>query len=130
MDENFPPGCIQKLAHFDVKHAVLDYDFSGREDKFHFEFSKKEKRILVTLDRDYENDRDFPLQDTFGTIIISTPSPITPEKINKVLTKLRKLLRRIGFDNLKGAKIFATQKSWTKWYIKDGEKLKENYSYT
>lgn len=108
LDENFPTECVESFSKFDTKHAVLDFDYDEREDKFHFDFAVKEKRILITLDRDYENDIKYKLSETFGIIIISTPSPVTPLRITQVLNKLIKLFSIFEYDSLRNAKISVT----------------------
>ena len=129
LDENFPPECITDFSKFDPKHAVLDYGFMHREDIFHYESANKEKRILLTLDRDFEDDIEFKLAKTFGVIIISVPSPAVPERIKRVSKKLTKFLKAQIFDSLKGYKIFATEDGFTTRYIQNGKKVKEHYSW-
>lgn len=108
LDENFFPACLPVLTRFDAKHAVVDFNYQGRDDKFHFNFACHEQRILLTLDTDYLNDVKYKLPLTFGLIIISATPPVTPEKVNKILLKLKSVLLLIDYDALRGVKIFAT----------------------
>lgn len=129
LDENFPQECIAGFSKFDPKHAVLDYGLLHREDIFHYAYARKERRVLLTLDRDFEDDIEFKLNQTFGVIIISVSSPAVPERINGVSKRLVKLLSTKSLGSLKSCKIFATINGWTIWYLENGQKIKENYPW-
>lgn len=129
LDENFFPDCIHKLSKFDVKHATIDYSYAGREDKFHYSFAASSERILLTIDKDYLSDSKYKLPDTFGIIIISVPYPVVPERINMLLEKLIPVLVKLGYDSLKGHKIFVTEEGWKIWHLENGKKIKEYYSW-
>ena len=75
----------------------------------------KEKRILLTLDKDFEDDTEFKLSNTFGVIILSIPSPAVPESFRKVTKKL------VNFLN---AKRFEFLAHWLFWKAKHSVFLK------
>jgi predicted nuclease of predicted toxin-antitoxin system len=94
-DENVFPESINFLRSkkINVLHAVKDLNFGGKDDTFHWESANKYQRVLLTLDRDFLNNRLFPLRQTWGTIIIVVPPPVTDSKINIVLEKMLPILK-------------------------------------
>lgn len=42
-DEDFPEPSLIKLKDFKVKHCVLDFNYQGRDDDFHYHFATFKK---------------------------------------------------------------------------------------
>ncbi|MBI5356588.1 DUF5615 family PIN-like protein [Candidatus Collierbacteria bacterium] len=94
-DENVFPESVSFLRSkkINILHAVKDLDFGGKDDVFHWELANKYQRILLTLDRDFLNNRLFPLRQSWGAIIIIVPPPVTSSKVNAILVKMVSLLK-------------------------------------
>lgn len=91
-DECFPVTSATYLKSLGVSiiHAY-DKNFVQRSDRFHLQQSKKLKRVLITLDRDFNDYEEAPLRGYPGVIIISVPSATTLN-VNNVCKKAFKYL--------------------------------------
>lgn len=91
-DECFPVPVTTYLKSlgYSIIHAY-DQNFIQKTDYFHLSKSKKLKRILITLDRDFLYYNQVNLESHPGVIVISTGSA-TPPNINKICEKLLKNL--------------------------------------
>lgn len=91
-DECFPVPAVTYLKSlgYSIIHAY-DKNFIQKSDQFHLLTSKKLDRILITLDRDFNNYETADLKGYPGVIIISADST-TPLHIIKVCTKVLKLI--------------------------------------
>lgn len=94
-DENIPKQTIEylKLKKISVIHAVIDRNFSGRDDEFHFSFAVKNHYILLTLDTDFLNRYKFPPRRSFGTIVMIIAPPVSSYKINEAISKLVPIIK-------------------------------------
>lgn len=115
-DECFPIPSATYLRSlgYSIIHA-FDKNYIQKSDRFHLLASKKLKRILITLDRDFLYYEQASLKEYPGVIVISVGSA-TPFNINKVC---RKLLRNISRDLTKGSLIKVTTNKIVK--IKGGK---------
>jgi len=74
-DENVDADFIQFLR---VKHKInittaVEMGFSGRGDSFHFQEAKRQKRFLLTCDKDFLNHKEFPFNQMLGVVILDIP---------------------------------------------------------
>jgi predicted nuclease of predicted toxin-antitoxin system len=73
-DENFPQDIIQVLKS-DKKWqkkckicSAYDKGFVNKDDKFHFEYCRKNALVLVTLDKDFMDDKKYPFSKIPGIV--------------------------------------------------------------
>jgi hypothetical protein len=75
-DANVPAGLVahmrQKLG-WDVLFVIEDDDLRRARDTRHYELAVQLRRTLVTLDRDYLDDRRFPPSAGGGVLVINAP---------------------------------------------------------
>ena len=128
-DEDFPPESLEYLKDFKVKHSIVDFDYSGREDEFHFKFAADQKLIILTLDDDYLDNRKFKLPKTYGVIVIKIGRVSVPERVNQVLDRLVPFLKKTYPDTLRGVKIRASKKGYTKISLKEGKVQKQEFNW-
>jgi predicted nuclease of predicted toxin-antitoxin system len=75
-DENFPQTVLGTLKeNRQIKNcfkifSVYDFHHQNKDDDFQYAFAKKKGFVLVTLDKDYMNDRKFPIHKIPGIILI------------------------------------------------------------
>jgi predicted nuclease of predicted toxin-antitoxin system len=75
-DENFPLEIIEYLKtnknwkKMSKIFSFYDEDNSGKSDEFHFNYCKKRKFVLVTLDGDFMDDSRFPIMKIPGIVRI------------------------------------------------------------
>jgi Domain of unknown function (DUF5615) len=75
-DANVPAGVIAFLRtrlHWDVLAVVEHDDLRRLPDEAHFRLAGQLRRTLVTLDRDYLDDRRFPPASSPGVLVVSAP---------------------------------------------------------
>ena len=87
-DANVPAGVVGFLRtrlHWDVL-AVVEHDELRRlPDLEHFRLAGQYRRTLLTLDRDYLDDRRFPLEACPGVLVMSAPDE---RGLSKLLSRL------------------------------------------
>ena len=75
-DANVPRGVVEfmrdKLA-WDVLFVMEHDDLRRARDIEHYRLARQLARTLITLDRDYEDDRGFPPKEGAGVIVLSAP---------------------------------------------------------
>ncbi|MBW2739898.1 MAG: DUF5615 family PIN-like protein [Deltaproteobacteria bacterium] len=71
VDENVPEDLISVLRErgYNTK-AVTECELKGRDDKEIFGLARKENRVLVTQDKDFLNDKRFPIQRNPGLAVL------------------------------------------------------------
>jgi hypothetical protein len=75
-DANVPAGLVTYMRTFlrwDVLFVLEEDELRRAPDTRHFELASRLGRTLVTLDRDYLDDRRFPPDAGSGVIVISAP---------------------------------------------------------
>ncbi|HTM27706.1 MAG TPA: DUF5615 family PIN-like protein [Vicinamibacterales bacterium] len=95
-DANIPLGVIQFMRErlaWDVLFVLEHEDLRRARDIEHYRLARQLGRTLVTLDRDYLDDRAFPPEEGAGVIVFSVPDE----------RWLRKLLTRMDRDLFRGA---------------------------
>jgi hypothetical protein len=86
-DANIPIGVVgfmRTRLHWDVLFVLEHDDLRRARDIEHFRLARQLGRTIVTLDRDYIDDRDFPPAEGAGVIVFWAPDE----------QRLRSLLRR------------------------------------
>lgn len=96
-DANIPNGVIafmrQQLA-WDVLFVMEHEDLRRARDIEHYRLARQLARTLITLDRDFEDDRGFPPREGAGVIVVSAPDE---RWLRKLLTRAdRELFRAAG----------------------------------
>ncbi len=96
-DANVPAGLVAHMRHrlgWDVLFVLEERDLRRASDLRHYRLAQQLRRTLVTLDRDYLDDKRFPPQEGSGVVVLSAPNE----------RALRALLTRVG------RAIFATER--------------------
>ena len=75
-DANVPAGLVAHMRarlHWDVLFVLEDADLRRASDSRHYQLAQQLRRTLVTMDRDYLDDRAFPPSECGGVIVINAP---------------------------------------------------------
>lgn len=75
-DANVPAGLIaymRQVLGWDVFFVMEDPDLRRAPDLRHYRLAQQLRRTLITLDRDYLDDRRFPPAEGSGVVVISAP---------------------------------------------------------
>jgi hypothetical protein len=86
-DANIPTGVVtfmRERLHWDVLFVLEHDDLRRARDIEHYRLARQLGRTLITLDRDYIDDRNFPPEETAGVIVFWAPDE----------QRLRSLLRK------------------------------------
>jgi hypothetical protein len=76
VDANMPNGAVAYMRHrlrWDVFFVMEHEELRRARDVEHYRLARQLGRTLVTLDRDYEDDRRFPPGEGAGVIVFSAP---------------------------------------------------------
>ncbi|HEX4348217.1 MAG TPA: DUF5615 family PIN-like protein [Vicinamibacterales bacterium] len=76
-DANVPVGLVAFMRtrlQWDVFHVLEDPDLRRAPDTKHYQLAQQLRRTLITLDRDYLDDRRFPPGATGGVLVIDAPN--------------------------------------------------------
>ena len=76
IDANVPAGLVTFMRtrlQWDVFFVVEHDDLRRARDGEHFRLARQLRRTLITLDRDYLDDRKFPLAESGGVLVLSAP---------------------------------------------------------
>src|SRR5438132_11386421 len=76
-DANVPAGLVAHMRlrlQWDVLFVLEEDELRRAPDVKHYRLAHQLRRTLVTLDRDYLDDRRFPLGETGGVLVVSAPS--------------------------------------------------------
>ena len=90
-DANVPAGVVgfmRTALGWDVLFVVEHDDLRRARDIEHYRLARQLRRTLITMDRDYLDDREFPPQETAGVVVLSAPDE----------RGLRVLLERVDHD--------------------------------
>ena len=88
IDANMPSGAVafmRRRLGWDALFVVEHDDLRRAADGEHFRMARRLGRTLITLDRDYLDDRHFPMSNSPGVIVLAAPG-------ERALTRL---LRRV-----------------------------------
>jgi hypothetical protein len=75
-DANVPAGLVAYMRarlQWDVLFVIEDEALRRAPDRRHYQLAHQLRRTLVTLDRDYLDDRRFPSDEGAGVIVIQAP---------------------------------------------------------
>ncbi len=91
-DANVPVGVVAFMRHslgWDVLHVIEHDDLRRASDRRHFELARQLQRTLVTIDRDYLDDRLFPPGESSGLILVWAPNEALLERtLSQVATRI------------------------------------------
>jgi hypothetical protein len=76
-DANVPAGVVSFMRHelgWDVLHVIEHDDLRRAPDARHYELARQLQRTLITIDRDYLDDRRFPPGQSSGLIVVWAPN--------------------------------------------------------
>lgn len=76
-DANVPVGLVAYMRtelQWDVLHVLEDDSLRRAPDTRHYQLAQQLRRTLITLDRDYLDDRRFPPAETGGVLVIDAPN--------------------------------------------------------
>jgi hypothetical protein len=92
-DANVPAGLVHHMRqrlHWDVLFVLEEDELRRAPDIRHYRLAYDLRRTLVTMDRDYLDDRRFPPGETSGVLVIHAPD-------ERQLTKLVERIDRALF---------------------------------
>jgi hypothetical protein len=113
-DENFPTLAIEVLRHMGGRAiTVQGAGRRGYPDENHAAYALKHGLILITCDRDYLNERRFPLIHC-PAIVVCDFGAGSLKEIRNTFTCLERILRSPQFV-VKWVKIDARRDSWTEY---------------
>jgi predicted nuclease of predicted toxin-antitoxin system len=75
-DANVPAGLVQYMRGtlgWDVLFVIEQPDLRRARDVEHFRLARQLRRTLVTFDRDYLDDRQFPPNQCAGVLVVTAP---------------------------------------------------------
>jgi hypothetical protein len=75
-DANVPAGLVafmREQLKWDVLFVMDHPDLRRARDREHFRLARQLRRTLITLDRDYLDDRNFPPQQSSGVVVMAAP---------------------------------------------------------
>ena len=96
VDANMPARLVslmRTLLKWDVLFVMEHDDLRRATDRVHFLLARQLHRTLVTLDRDYLDDRKFPPADSAGVLVLTAPNE----------NGLAALLKRLDRDAFRAA---------------------------
>jgi hypothetical protein len=91
-DANVPAGLVSHMRRrlqWDVLFVLEDEKLRRAPDVAHYRLAQQLRRTLVTMDRDYLDDRRFPPGETCGVLVIQAPDErqltLLVERIDRTL---------------------------------------------
>ena len=76
VDANVPAGLVgfmRATLRWDVLFVMEHADLRRARDGEHYRLARQLRRTLITLDRDYLDDRRFPIAECGGVVVLSAP---------------------------------------------------------
>src|SRR5712692_6243668 len=93
-DANVPAGLVAHMRErlqWDVLFVLEEEGLRRASDVKHYRLAQQLRRTLVTLDRDYLDDRRFPPDEGSGVLVIHAPDE---RQLSSLLERIDKLLFR------------------------------------
>src|SRR3954465_3281618 len=78
VDANMPAGLVSFMRtnlKWDVLFVIEHDDLRRARDDEHYVMARQLRRTLITLDRDYLDDRKFPPAESGGVLVLTAPDP-------------------------------------------------------
>ena len=100
VDANVPAGLVtfmRNTLHWDVLFVMEHDELRRARDGEHYRLARQLRRTLLTLDRDYLDDRKFPLEESGGVVVLMAPEE---SGYAKLLRRLDQEVFRSGSDAL------------------------------
>jgi hypothetical protein len=75
-DANVPAGIVAHMRmhlQWDVLFVLEEDDLRRAPDVKHYHLAQQLRRTLITMDRDYLDDRRFPLNESGGVLVVNAP---------------------------------------------------------
>jgi Domain of unknown function (DUF5615) len=97
-DANVPAGLVAHMRcrlQWDVLFVLEEDDLRRAPDVKHYRLAQQLRRTLVTLDRDYLDDRRFPPGEGAGVLVISAPDE---RELSALLDRVDEALFQGGAD--------------------------------
>ena len=107
-DANVPAGLVSFMRLrlcWDVLFVIEHDELRRARDGEHYRLARQLRRTLLTLDRDYFNDRHFPPSDSGGVIVVSAPD-------ERTLAKLLRQIDRTSFARTSRAQTRLRPATW------------------
>lgn len=76
VDANVPAGAVvfmRSTLKWDVLFVIEDDDLRRARDGEHFRLARQLGRTLITLDKDYLDERRFPPRESGGVLVVTAP---------------------------------------------------------
>jgi hypothetical protein len=92
VDANMPAGVVGYMRaklRWDVLFVIEHDDLRRARDIDHFRMARQFRRTLLTLDRDYLDDRKFPPGESGGVLVLTAPNE------NGLIALVRRLDREV-----------------------------------
>ncbi len=109
-DANVPAGLVafmRQTLGWDVFYVIEESALRRAPDLRHYRLAQQLRRTLITLDRDYLDDRRFPPAEGSGVLVITAPNL---RELCGLLTRVDKTLFRGDSDRLTDALPLAGRK--------------------
>jgi predicted nuclease of predicted toxin-antitoxin system len=105
VDANVPAGLVTYMRtklQWDVLFVIEHDELRRARDGEHYRLAREWGRTLLTLDRDYLDDRKFPPGDSGGVVVLTAP---TDSGYEELLSRLDDVLRNDVVLPLEGRKL-------------------------
>lgn len=105
VDANVPAGLVtymRTVLQWDVLFVIEHDDLRRARDEEHYRLARQLRRTLISLDRDYLDDRRFPPSESGGVLVLTAPGE---HGYVTLLARLDKDLLRPAAMPLEGRKL-------------------------
>ena len=99
-DANVPAGVVAFMRlslEWDVLFVIEHEDLRRARDIEHYRLARQLHRTLITMDRDYLDDHEFPPLETSGVLVLSAPNQ---RGLERLLVRVDRELFRVAADKL------------------------------
>jgi hypothetical protein len=96
VDANVPAGAVtfmRSTLKWDVLFVVEDDELRRAPDGEHFRLARQLGRTLITLDRDYLDERRFPQRESGGVLVVTAPDEW---RLRALLKRFDEFIRSAG----------------------------------
>ena len=112
VDANVPAGLVSYMRatlSWDVMFVLEHPDLRRAPDGEHYRLARRLRRTLITLDRDYLDDRQFPPEEGAGVIVFCVPDE---RWLRRLLAKMDRELFRVA-----EARALPLERRKVEWHI-------------